>query len=386
MPDSDIRLKLMIGSTIPTPAPYEVIDALIDLEVTQQDRDRSAFQMTFSLSKELKNFSDYWLLQKDILNPPNRVVIQIVVNVKVGVSRSLQNPILIDGIITDHQIAPSNQPGESRLIVTGEDISLMLDLQDKNETYLNLSDSQIVKQILQKYKVKYGLTLDVQDTTRDFSPKKEEQITTQQSTDLQFIQKLALRNSFIFEIKPDKTPGKNIAYWGEEKKKITPYQPALSMNMGAFTNLNSSISFNFNALESIKPQASISDERSGISISIQVPKSPGQALANKPAKSLRTEVLRSTNKLEKILAQKETELLASRSQENAVTASGEVDTVRYGYVLEVRQLVGVRGVGKTYGGYYYVKQVTHRIKRGEYKQSFTLKREGQGATIQMLKV
>ncbi|MEH2007609.1 MAG: hypothetical protein V7K81_21200 [Nostoc sp.] len=124
--------------------------------------------------------------------------------------------------------------------------------------------------------------------------------------------------------------------------------------MGAFTNVDSSINFNFNALESIKPQASISNEISGASIPIQVPKSPGQALANKPAKSLRTEVLRCTNKLEKILAQKETELLASRSQENAVTATGEVDTVRYGYVLEVRQLVGVRGVGKTYGGYYYV--------------------------------
>ena len=48
--------------------------------------------------------------------------------------------------------------------------------------------------------------------------------------------------------------------------------------------------------------------------------------------------------------------------------------------------MGVRGVGKTYGGYYYVQQVTHRIKRGEYKQSFTLKREGRGATIGRLKV
>jgi hypothetical protein len=385
MPESDIRIKLMIGRPlVPKPAPYEVVDALIDLEVTQQDRDRSAFQMTFSLSKELKNSSDYWLLREGILDPPNRIIIQVIVNVKVGVKRSLQNPILIDGIITNHQIVPSNKPGESRLIVTGEDISVMLDLEDKNEIYPNLSDSKIVTNLLKSYS-KYGLKIDAQNTSY-FTPKKEEQITTQQSTDLQFIQKLALRNSFIFEIKPDKTPGRNIAYWGEEKQKVTPYQPALSMNMGAFTNVDSSISFNFNALGAIKPEASISDEKSGASISIRVPKSPGQALANKPAKSLRTEVLRCTNKLEKILAEKETESFASRSQENAVTATGEVDTVRYGYVLEVRQLVGVRGVGKTYGGYYYVKQVTHRIKRGEYKQSFTLIREGQGATIQRLEV
>ncbi|MEH2372461.1 hypothetical protein [Nostoc sp.] len=385
MPDPDIRIKLMIGRPlVPKPAPYEVVDALIDLEVTQQDRDRSAFQMTFSLSKELKNSSDYWLLREGILDPPNRIIIQVIVNVKVGVNRSIQQPILIDGIITNHQIIPSNKPGDSKLIVTGEDISVMLDLEDKNVTYLNLSDSKIVTQLLKSYS-KYGLKIDVQDTSY-FVPSKEEQITSQQSTDLQFIQKLALRNSFIFEIKPDKTPGRNIAYWGEEKHKVTPYQPALSMNMGAFTNVDSSITFNFNALEAIQPQASITDEKSGASISIQVPKSPGQALASKPAKALRTEVLRCTNKLEKILAEKETESFASRSRENAVTASGEVDTVRYGYVLQVRQLVGVRGVGKSYGGYYYVKQVTHRIKRGEYKQSFTLIREGQDATIQRLEV
>ncbi|MEH2090301.1 hypothetical protein [Nostoc sp.] len=385
MPDSDIRIKLMIGRPlVPKPAPYEVVDALIDLEVTQQDRDRSAFQMTFSLSKELKKPSDYWLLQEGILNPPNRIIIQVIVNVKVGVNRSLQQPILIDGIITNHQVVPSNKPGESKLIITGEDISVMLDLEDKNEIYPNVSDSTIVTKLLKAYS-KYGLKSDVTNT-RYFTPKKEEQITTQQSTDLQFIQKLALRNSFVFEIKPDKTPGRNIAYWGEEKQKITPSQPALSMNMGAFTNVDSPINFNFNALEAIKPEASITDEKSGASISIRVPKSPGQALAKKPAKSLRTEVLRNTNKLEKILAEKQTESFASRSREIAVTATGEVDTVRYGYVLEVRQLVGVRGVGKSYGGYYYVKQVTHRIKRGEYKQSFTLIREGQGATINRLGV
>lgn len=375
----------MIGRPLePKPAPYEVVDALIDLEVTQQDRDRSVFQMTFSLSKELKNSSDYWLLQEGILDTLNRIIIQVIVNVKVGVNRSLQKPILIDGIITSHQVVPSNKPGESKFIITGEDISVMLDLEDKNETYLNSSDSTIVTNLLKAYS-KYGLKTDVKNTSY-FTPKKEEQITTQQSTDLQFIQKLALRNSFIFEIKPDKTPGRNIAYWGEEKQKITPSQPALSMNMGAFTNIDSPISFNFNVLQAIKPEASITDEMSGASIPIQVTKSPGQALASKPAKSLRTEVLRNTNKLKEILAEKQTESFASRSRENAVTATGEVDTVRYGYVLEVRQLVGVRGVGKSYGGYYYVKEVTHRIKRGEYKQSFTLIREGQGATIQRLEI
>jgi hypothetical protein len=36
----------------------------------------------------------------------------------------------------------------------------------------------------------------------------------------------------------------------------------------------------------------------------------------------------------------------------------------------------VRGAGPAYDGLYYVRTVTHNIKRGEFKQSFTLSRDG----------
>jgi hypothetical protein len=61
---------------------------------------------------------------------------------------------------------------------------------------------------------------------------------------------------------------------------------------------------------------------------------------------------------------------------DVVTGSGSLDVARYGRVLQARRLVGIRGAGRTYDGVYYVKSVTHSIKRGEYKQSFTLAREG----------
>lgn len=384
MPDNGIRLELKIGRpTAPVLAPYKVVDALIDLEVTQQDRERSGFQMTFSLGKEFRNYSDYWLLREGILDPPNRVIITVILGVLVGVTRPIKRQVLIDGIVTNHQVIPSNQPGESRLIVTGEDISLMLDLKEKSTTYENQSDSQTVTKLLQDYS-QYWLKTDVQNS--EYTPTKEKFITTQQGTDLDFIQQLAQRNSFIFEIKPSDTPGKNIAYWGEEKRSITPYQPALSMNMGAFTNVDSSITFNFDALKPTEPQVEIDDDTTGQPIPVQIPPSPGQPLTTKAAKPLRQSILRNSNKLDLIPAKRHGESVLSRSREDAVTASGEVDTVRYGHVLQVRQLVGVRGVGKSYGGYYYVKQVTHRIKRGEYKQSFTLIREGRGATTNTVQV
>jgi hypothetical protein len=57
-----------------------------------------------------------------------------------------------------------------------------------------------------------------------------------------------------------------------------------------------------------------------------------------------------------------------------VTASGELDAGHHGSILLARKLLAVRGAGNTYEGIYYVKRVTHKIKRGQYLQNFA--REG----------
>ena len=69
------------------------------------------------------------------------------------------------------------------------------------------------------------------------------------------------------------------------------------------------------------------------------------------------------------------------SVDNAATANGELDVLRYGSILWPRSLVGLRGAGYSYDGLWYVKSVNHSIKRGEYRQSFALSREGLGSTI-----
>ena len=61
---------------------------------------------------------------------------------------------------------------------------------------------------------------------------------------------------------------------------------------------------------------------------------------------------------------------------DAITGSGSLDVLRYGHVLRARMMVGVRGAGLTYDGLYYVNSVTNDIKRGQFKQSFNLSRDG----------
>jgi hypothetical protein len=65
--------------------------------------------------------------------------------------------------------------------------------------------------------------------------------------------------------------------------------------------------------------------------------------------------------------------------------------VRYGYVLRARKPVGVRGVGTSYDGNYYVKSVKHIIEIGHpqksatYKQEFKISREGTGALVPVVR-
>ena len=55
--------------------------------------------------------------------------------------------------------------------------------------------------------------------------------------------------------------------------------------------------------------------------------------------------------------------------------------LRYGQPLKPRRYVGLRGVGTAFEGLYYVSKVTSTIQRGEFKQQFTLVRNGLISTV-----
>jgi hypothetical protein len=364
MPDLGIRLQLMIGPTVPIPAPGPVMDALIGLEVQNNDQDFDGFGLSFHLGRD--SVSDYGLLKNGYLDPPNRVIITTIIN---GLPE-----VLIDGVITRHRVMPSNRPGESTLQVYGKDISYLLSLEEKSETYRNQSDSTIVTLILARYG-RYGMIPTLTQTTDN--PVETDRITTQQGTDLAFIRELAQRNGFVFYIEPT-VPGASTAYWGAENRTGLPQSP-LTINIGPDSNLDSPLTFEFDADRAEEPQITIVEPVTKIAIPIPLPASSLLSLSSRPVQPLRKTLPRDTANLSPIQAVLRGLSGQGRSSD-AVSTQGEVDAVRYGRVLRSRRLVNVRGSGNMYSGTYYVRQVTHRIKRGEYKQAFTLVREGQGST------
>ena len=364
-----IRVQLFISGmdAPPLPAPFDVVDSLISLQVTNNDRERDGFQMEFSLGKD--SLLDYGLLRSGILDFKKRVIIMAVFGAL--------PQVLIDGIITKHQVVPSNEPGRSTLHVTGEDISVKLSFEDQSLTHPNQSDSDIVKKILDD--AGFRFLSEVTDTSD--TPSDAERISTQQCNHLSYIQHLAQRNGFIFYVEPTHIPGVNTAYWGKEKREGQS-QPPLSLNMGPQTNVDAPINFSLNALGPAEPEVSIIDPLTKLPIPIPLPNSFFPSLTSQPSKPLRKTKSRDSAQLSYAQALLKA-LTAATDSSGVVEANGEVDAVRYGRALRARRLVDVQGAGQSYSGTYYVKQVVHNIRllpRGEYKQSFTLIREGRGAS------
>jgi len=206
-------------------------------------------------------------------------------------------------------------------------------------------------------------------------PLPTERIPRQQGKDLVYIRQLADDVGYVFYIEPGPAPGMSIAYWGPEIKMGAP-QPALSINMDAHTNVES-LTFNFNSESKTLPFILIQEKATKALIPIPVPDitplNPPLGLVPPVPKNI--EWIIGTAKLSPVQAALIGIAKAAKTAD-AVSGSGSLDVLRYGHVLKARRLVGVRGAGTAFNGLYYVKRVTHIIKRGEYKQNFTLSRNG----------
>ena len=359
-----VRQMLWLGSTVPTPAPYEVLQALTSVEVTNDNEAGDGFQLVLALHKD--QTLDYGLLKNPALAPGTRVII--------GVVLGIVPEVLIDGVITHHQVKVGGG-ANGELTVTGKDVTSQLDLEERNGGFDNQPDSVIALRTIARY-AQYGLVPAVTATTD--VPIQVDRVPSQQETDLALLRRTAERNGFVFYVEPV-TFGVNKAYWGPENRLGLP-QPALTQDMGAATNLRS-LDFSHDALLPAAPSGMIIEPF--LKLSIPIPPLPSlkiPPLASSPAPAVRRTIARDVANQNPLRAATAV-VAAATDTGNAVSGDGEVDTVTYGHVLRARRLVGVRGAGLSYDGLYTVDAVTHQLTRGDYSQRFRISREGTGTTL-----
>lgn len=361
-----VHLTLLIGPGVPIPAPAFVTDALESVQITSGS-DRGGFQLVFTVGKKSPILTT--LVPAGFLDPiVTRVVIIVTVH---GLPH-----VLADGVVMRHDLSPSNEPGRSRLTVTGEDLSVLMDLVEMPfMRYPAMPEIAQLYAILAKYAV-FGIAPVVLPPIIPTLRIPVEGYDTHTGTDLEYIRQHAQRCGYVFYVEPGPVPLTNIAYFGPDVRIPIP-QPALSIDMDAHTNVESlSLSLD-GAAKKVVVYTILDPVTKKVPIPIPVPnvsilRPPLGARLTPPAK---VEFAKSGTALDPLEAAKRA-LGMMFAASDAIRGQGSLDVVRYGRPLRSRMLVGVRGVGLAYDGLYYVNSVTHDLKRGSYKQSFSLSRDG----------
>ena len=366
-----VNLTLMIGPVNPLPVGKDVLEALTDVSVITSTEGPSVFTLNFELSTK-SPLHTLFLVSGGASIPLIRVIIAVTLN---G-----QTDVLIDGVMTKHDVSPGSSPGTSKLSVTGEDLTKVLDYLDLSGfPYPAMPPFARVNLMIAKYaflgiipKVIPSVLLDV--------PNPLDRIPRQDGKDLSYIKRLAEEVGYVFYHEPGPLPGISFMYWGPEIKFGNP-QPALNVDMDAHTNVES-ISFSFNSEMATIPVLMIQNPQTKVPIPIPLPGvnplSPPLGIIPPIPKNMEFNKKAAKHTVPQAIM---LGLAQASKSANAVTATGSLDVMRYGRVLKPRKLVGLRGVGHAFNGLYYVEKVTSTIKRGEFKQSFDLSRNGLLSTV-----
>jgi hypothetical protein len=361
---SPLFLTLLAGPVEAVPVPKALIDALVSVEVTESGSEESGFQLTFTLA-------DRSLLQTFFLLAGSSPV--SILRLILLVSFGGLPQVLFDGIVLHHEVQPDAMHGSSKLVVTGKDLSSLMDLVDfSGLPYPGMPPDIRVLTILGKYAA-FGI---IPQTTPPPAVDVDVPIVRtpgQKLTDLNYVKQLANDVGYVFYVTPGPVPGTSQAYWGPSVRVGVP-QASLSVNMDAWTNVES-LNFRYEPQGSVLPIVFIQDETTHVVTPMVIPPitpfNPPLGLAvPSPQKTVQ---LRHTAKLPPVQAMMQGTARAIQSAD-VVSGNGTLDVVRYGQLLRARSLVGVRGAGVAFDGLHYVDSVTHQLKPGEYKQSFVLKR------------
>lgn len=364
-----VRLQVLKGPVFTEPLPAALTDALVEVQATEAAGQRSGFQMKFRLDKGGAVEHE---LHDGGFEPPTRVQLVAIV--------AGQANVLADGVIARNDVSISSTPGASTLSITGSDVSQMMDLLDLTGIPLPMPAEAQVPLLLAKYAM-YGVVPVIVPSPLLFTPNPIERFPSQQGTDYAHITAMASATGYVFYVEVGPQPGVNIAYWGPEIRVGEP-QPALSVNMDSASNVES-LSISFDGIRKTQYVGWIRPREIPVPIPIPVPDvvlSPPLGPRSIPPRGIkqinRAQPPREDHATARRSPVEAVMLALARAAQgaNVVTASGQLDVVKYGRLLRARRLVAVRGAGSLYDGHWFVRSVSTTLARGQLTQSFALDR------------
>ncbi|MGK6319605.1 hypothetical protein [Sphingomonas sp. DT-204] len=368
-----IQLAVLAGNQeVPTPIGPLLADLLIEAEVVEVADGQGLFRLTFGAQRDSDGTgAEVEVLSDGRLSAGNRVLV-------IAMEAALPT-VLIDGLVTDIWLDPGTNPGASRIVVSGADLSVAMDLKEQIKGYPDMDDEMIVLEIIAQYE-RFAIVPETIPPSESDFPTVLQRTPIQYGTDLEYIYDLANRYGYVFTMRAGPVPFTNTAYWGPPKRVGIP-APALTVGDSTFANVDQ-LTFSQNGRAAFQVMGLIPgplEETPALPIAALEPTLlPPLALKSPfPMSSLLGQKLPTgSDGFDEIRAMGFAQGRVNTSSTQVARAEGELDVKRYGSILRSGGLVGVRGAGTSFDGMWSVEKVTHKLRRNEYKQQFVLGRDG----------
>lgn len=293
---------------------------------------------------------------------------------------------VFDGYVTNVDVELGSDPGSTFVDVSGMDTSFLMSVEEKIAAWPDMSDSDIVQQIVGAYGVQVKA-----DSTATVHAESNTTIV-QRGTDLQFVRELAQRNGMEFYFQTDDKSGTVTGFFQAPQLTGKP-QSDLAIHAGDKSNLKH-FSARLTANRPLNVKVSQVDVKQNSASPVTVSDTQFAKLGAKDLNALVGGPLGSLLTPKDAPAQMlvlgsptsdptEMKTLAQAVRDEAcwfVSASGEINSDAYQNVLRPHKLVLVKGAGKAHSGKYYVTRVVHQIKSdGSYAQTFEARRNARDA-------
>ena len=348
------------------PLPYPFLSALTGIEIETSTEQAAIFRLRFALSKT--PLGDWDVLQFDIFRP--------LVPIKISVFLGSRPETIINGYLNEAKLDNRSQPGQSVLEVTGMDATgTLMNLHEQPFPWPNLPDSAIAQTVFGKYAIlPNAFPTAPSRTVLDVT-------TTQRTTDIRVLKRMAERNAYECYVQPDPILGTDIGHFHPPLVTM-PHQGVLSTDFGLATNMDT-FNVTYGMLEPTSALAVALDPATRTPMPGIAPASIEPPLGMEPTLSriLVPPVVRpaGTDAANAAEVMTNAQSITNRSS-RCLQGSGEVDGLKLARVLRPGLPVAVRGAGRQYSGIYYVTQVTHSLSGDHYTQRFQGWRNALGLT------
>ena len=346
------------------PADDDFYDQLMSLEVEENADLPGAVQLVLPVNVAQ---SDLTFASDDRVKPFANIAVVVT-----DPSGSAQ--CIFDGYVLTHRLHLERGIVNSKLEVWGQDASWLMNLEEKVNEWVDVTDADVAASIFGQY----GIT-PADENTNDDSPTHTEDAHTlmQRATDIAFLRALARASGKLCRVTCADQPGQRTGYFARPK---LDGDPVLTLDLNDQENWNvGPLDFDWDVSRPTSASAQQvlqGDPQGGVNISDSgLPLLDARALADFSGQNTSVLLAAPADSADE---------LTLRAQGVLVDAGwfarceGDADLMRLKTVPRVGQIVALEGVGSLHSGNYLVWSVRHTVVPDAHKMHFVLVRNAVG--------